>query len=282
MKKSLKIAFLISVFTFMPFMSVNAESRIVNSQDELKVAVVDDTVDTIVLGGDIQTTEKINIMRPVIIDGANHAITYIGTTYAYVLQFYKTTGTLKNIKLTGADGALLVNGSVVTLEGNIDVSGNRLGGIELGKGSGVTEFPDIIADDATIINTTESSNAPTAWLDISLDDIEKLLEGSAVSDEEIEIESWQFKGAALLTDKVQIQMFLDRANVPTGENVIDLSDEFAGKNDSEVEKSADNQKTEDNVATKNPNTYDSSILYLLFAIVSFIALGYSYAKATSR
>ncbi len=282
MKKNFRFVILMAVFALMPFMVVDAaESRIVNNQEELKAAIADSTVDTIVLGSDIETTEKINVLRPVKIDGANHTITYTGTAYAYVLQFYKTTGTLRNVKLTGADGGLLVNGSVVTFEGTIDVSGNKLGGIEMSRGQDVTEFPDIIADEAKIINTTESSIAPTVWIDIPLDEFEGL--GDDGSEDEIDTADWPFKGAAYLTDKDQIQMFLVRENVPTGDNVIDVSDEFINNDDSTVvEKPTETPKAEDNVATKNPNTYDSSIFYLLFAIVSFIALGYSYTKATSR
>lgn len=280
MKKSLKFVVLMAAFAFIPFMNVHAESRTVNNQEELKAAVADNAVDTIVLGQSFETTEKINIMRPVTIDGANYTITYTGTAYAYVLQFYRTTGTLKNIKLTGADGALLVNGSVVTLEGTIDVSDNKLGGIEMSMGGGVTEFPDVIADNATIVNNSESSSVPTVWIDIPLDKINDLDEGS---DDEFDVDSWPFKGAAYLIDKDQIQLFLDRVNVPTGDNVIDVSDEFTSDDNSNVtDKPAETTKKEDNVAAKNPNTYDSTIFYLVFALVSFMALGYSYTKATSR
>lgn len=282
MKKTLRFVFFMAVFALMPFMSVNAQERIVNDQDELKAAIADGTVDTIKLGGDITTTEGISVTREVIIDGDNHTITCNSTTPGEVLQYVQVDGTLKNIKLTGATGgAILADGAIITLDGAIDVSGNSLGGIRMSKSTGVTEFPDIIVDSATIVNTTESVSAPTVWIDIPIDEIGDFDDDT--TDTEIDLASWPFKGAAYLIDKDQIHLFLDRANVPTGNNVIDMSDEFVNDNKADVtDKSNDVSKKEDNVAAKNPNTYDSSIFYLLFAIVSFIALGYSYTKATSR
>ena len=169
---------LIFAITICPSFNVLASgSKTVNSESELKEALNDDSISTIVLGSDIETTEKINIMRPVTIDGANHTIKYIGTFGSsnsssntvwggiYILQVYKTTATIKNIKLTGGNAALLVNGSTVTLEGTIDVSGNGFGGIELGKGSDVNTAPHLIlSNNSEIINTTETANSPTLWV----------------------------------------------------------------------------------------------------------------------
>jgi hypothetical protein len=78
----------------------------------------------------------------VTINGNNKTITFTGDETGwqgnYVLHVYNTTGvTIKDIKLTGGDAALLVNGSEVTLTGAIDVSGNEFGGIESSKGVGV-------------------------------------------------------------------------------------------------------------------------------------------------
>lgn len=288
-----KLMLFISILVLIPLISVNAESRevTVTNQDELKAAIADNTIDTIILGNDIQTTEKITIAREVTIDGANHTIRYANAlgdawTGIYVLHFYKTTGTIKNIKLSGAEAAINVNGSTITLVGTIDVSGNRIGGIELGKGSGVTEFPDVVMDNATIVNTTESSTAPTVWIDIPLDQLGSLDSDDSASDE-FDVESWPFKGAAYLMDKDQIQMFLSRDNVPTGDTVKDVSDEFASvdnvnvSEDVQKREETSNEVNKDNIAKENPNTYDSAIFYLLFAIISFVVLGYSYSKATS-
>lgn len=154
-----------------------ATSKTVNNQAELKDALNDSNISTIILGSDIETTEKINILRNVTIDGNNKTIKYVGTFGSsnssdntvwggiYVLQVYKSNVTLKNIKLTGGNAGLLINGGHATFVGKIDVSGNGFGGIELGKGSGVTEAPKLtLTDDAEIINTTESTDKPTLWV----------------------------------------------------------------------------------------------------------------------
>ncbi len=198
--------FLLMMLAFIPFM-VDAKTILVGSQAELLEALKDSEADTIKLSKDIETTEKINITRPVTIDGGNHTIKYVGTFGSdnsksntvwggiYVLHFYKTSGTVKDIKLTGGNAALLLNGSKVNLEGTIDVSGNGFGGIELGKGSGVTEAPDLtLAKDINIVNTTEKGTAPTIWVakdgadgTITMNGITKTLdEGEEFSINEIE------------------------------------------------------------------------------------------------
>ena len=179
MKKISKILLLfVLTVTLCTTLNVKAAtSKTVNNQAELKDALNDSNVSTIILGSDIETTEKINILRDVTIDGNNKTIKYIGTFGSsnssdntvwggiYVLQVYKSNVTLKNIKLTGGNAGLLINGGHATFVGKIDVSGNGFGGIELGKGSGVTEAPKLtLTDDAEIINTTESTDKPTLWV----------------------------------------------------------------------------------------------------------------------
>ena len=164
---------LIAIF---PFMNVFAETRTINSEADLKSALQDESVTEIILGSNIETNEKINITRPVTIDGKGHSITYVGdfgdeghdkTVWAgiYVLQFYKTTGTLRDIKLTGGNAGLLLNGSQVKLEGVIDVSGNGFGGIELGQGVGVDEVVHLEMDNTTkLVNSNEDEDHPTVWV----------------------------------------------------------------------------------------------------------------------
>lgn len=173
-----KLLLIILTIALIPTLNANAAtSKTVNSQAELKEALNDSNISTIILGSDIETTEKINIMRDVTIDGNNKTIKYVGTFGSsnsndntvwggiYVLQVYKSNVTLKNIKLTGGNAGLLINGGHATFVGKIDVSGNGFGGIELGKGSGVTEAPTLtITDNAEIINTTESADKPTIWV----------------------------------------------------------------------------------------------------------------------
>ncbi len=175
MKKGLGLYILALVLMILPFLSVQAKSQTVNDQEELLGAISDKEVDTIILNKDINTTQKITITRPLTIDGNNHTMTYKGTfkdgsdktvwAGIYLLQFYKTTGTLKNIKLTGGNAALLVNGSTVHLVGKVDVSGNGFGGIELSQGKDVTDISKVIIDDDTeVVNTTDSENKPTVWV----------------------------------------------------------------------------------------------------------------------
>ena len=167
---------LLLLIGFLPLIGVHAASRTINSEADLKSALQDTSVTEIVLGSNIETHEKINITRPVTIDGKGHSITYVGnfgdeendfTVWAgiYVLQVYKTTATIRDIKLTGGNAALLVNGSTVKLEGTIDVSGNGFGGIELGQGVNVDEIVHLEMDNSTnIVNTTESADTPSLWV----------------------------------------------------------------------------------------------------------------------
>ena len=188
-KLYLGLALFLMAIILMPIMNVHAESYTVKNQEELKSALQNNDIDTIILGEDIETTEKINITRSVTIDGANHMIKYVGTFGAeggkdntvwagiYVLQFYKTTGTLKNIKLTGGNAGLLINGSDVTFVGTIDVSGNGFGGIELGQGANVTETNKLTLNDADIVNTTENDDHPTLWVPNDSDDAVVTVDG---------------------------------------------------------------------------------------------------------
>lgn len=180
MKNNFKKIFFLIIFTVVLLPCINvkaATSKTVNNESELKEALNDSNISTIIIGSDIETTEKINILRDVTIDGNNKTIRYVGkfgssnstdnTVWGgiYVLQVYKCNVTLKNIKLTGGNAGLLINGGHATFIGKIDVSGNGFGGIELGQGSNVTTSPTLTIDEnAEIINTTESEDRPTLWV----------------------------------------------------------------------------------------------------------------------
>ena len=162
---------LMLVLSIIPLATVGAQTTTVNNETQLLEALSNQDVDNIIIGGNIDTTQKINITRDVAIDGNNHTLTYKGTANVnewhgiYILQVYKCSVTLKDIKLTGGNAALLVNGGTVTLEGVIDVSGNTFGGIELGQGVNVNEVPHLDIDqDADIVNSTESEDKPTLWV----------------------------------------------------------------------------------------------------------------------
>ena len=175
------------MMAMIPMLQVHAQekSKTVNSQAEFKEALADDTITTIVLGKDI---------GPVTIDGRGHTMKYVGkfgssqssdnTVWGgiYVLQVYKTEATIRNIKLTGGNGGLLINGAKVKLEGTIDVSGNGFGGIELGQGSGVDSVAHIIlTDDTKLVNTTETPDKPTLW--VPKDSTGSILEVNGVKQE---------------------------------------------------------------------------------------------------
>ena len=162
---------LLAIF-IIPVIQVEAkeDTITVNNQQELKDALANDEISTIILGQDIETTEKINIMRPVTIDGNHKTIRYTGTFGSsqssdntvwggiYVLQVYRTSATIRNIKLTGGNAALLINGSTVKLEGTIDVSGNGFGGIELGKAINKGLYFDSNINIKTVIGKERKSN----------------------------------------------------------------------------------------------------------------------------
>lgn len=176
MKKFLQ--FCIFAFMVIPLIDIHAASSVtVHNQEELKNAINDANVNSIILGNDIETTEKINILRPLSIDGNNHTMKYVGTFGTngnsnntvwggiYLLQVYKTEVTIKDIKLTGGNAALLVNGGKVTVDGVLDVSGNGFGGIELGQGEAVQSTAHLIlTQNGKILNTTEDANKPTLWV----------------------------------------------------------------------------------------------------------------------
>lgn len=84
----------------------------------------------------------------------------------YGVQCYNGTYTLKNVTIKGGNAGILVNSANVTLEGTIDVSGNKFGGIEVSKSSNPV-LPDSVlnVNGATIINTTEEYGKPTIWTD---------------------------------------------------------------------------------------------------------------------
>jgi phage host-nuclease inhibitor protein Gam len=185
--------------------AVDPNAHIANVKDleEFKAALADASKSLINLTADFTTTEKILVSRDdVTINGNNKTITFTGDETGwqgnYVLHVYNTTGvTIKDIKLTGGDAALLVNGSEVTLTGAIDVSGNEFGGIESSKGVGVEKDPKLTVTGATFTNTSEAYGLPTIW--------EDQVEGTVVvADEQFTVNEEVREG--------QVQYYLDAQN----------------------------------------------------------------------
>lgn len=134
------------------------------------------------------------IVKNLIVDaGLQPSTVWVGT---YAIHVYNTKDvTLKNVAATGANGGILVNGSEVTLEGTIDVSGNGFVGIDVSKGEGLTSEPklnaslvdEIYADDVFDISDPEDVECiPAIWVDGIKDIAEaaKLVKLSELEEEE--------------------------------------------------------------------------------------------------
>ena len=170
-----------------------AVTATVKTYEELAAAIADTKVKTIILADDIALDAQINIRAGVTLDGAGYTIdaTKVKTTSAiviadgcivenvtvkgntrrnswdsnYGIQVYGNgiKASLEDVTVSGFDAAILVNGAELTLKGTVDVSNNEFGGIEISKGSAITTNAKLIVN-ATVVNTTESSTAPTAWI----------------------------------------------------------------------------------------------------------------------
>lgn len=112
---------------------------------------------------------------------------------AYGIQAYESTVTLNDVKATGADAGILVNGAEVTLEGVVDVSGNEFGGIEVAKGVDATTMPKLKGTAANLKNDTEqSSGKPTIWIDKVSELTAAVVEVSGLNEKEVERDQLYF------------------------------------------------------------------------------------------
>ena len=185
----------------------------VTDANELNAALINPEIAVIQLGNDISLSggAYLDIARPVVLDGQNHALkfsglealdaadhnddaviiraaaegtkiqdltvdaglktpkTWVGT---YAIHAYNTREvTLYNVKATGANGGILVNSSDVTLKGEIDVSGNGFGGIEISKANESAKDSYLNAEeDTSFVNGTEAYGIPTLWVDGTADE----------------------------------------------------------------------------------------------------------------
>ena len=296
-KLKLFLGLFISAFMVVPFMEVNAAEPVeVTTADELYNYLEGSEVTEVKLMNDIKTTHKINVTSDKIIDGNGYKITYVGTFNGgsrdnkvwgsdaeapydggvYVIQAYNANVTVKNITLTGGNVGLSANGANLTLEGTIDVSGNGFGGIELTKGAAPTlAVPSLTINNATIVNTTETDKLPTLWTD-------------NLSPEEVESMNIEYNGVkvAVTCDKedgkpLQVQLFLDEAHTPTGDNYVELDaadfrpEEVTPEEPVETEDPKEENKDEVKDEEVNPKTADGIILTVsalsISAIVAVIA-----------
>jgi hypothetical protein len=90
--------------------------------------------------------------------GADEAESWQGV---YGIQVYKSSDvTLGNVTAAGGDGGIFVNDSAVMLDGDIDVSGNEFGGIEVSNGSA-----NLTLAEGTEFSGTFDENQPPIWVD---------------------------------------------------------------------------------------------------------------------
>ncbi len=265
------LGFLICTFLFIPSVFADDSTKTVNNETELKDAINNGDVKTIELGSDIDITETIVVQSEKTIDGKNHTITYKGlfkggvsdnTVWGnntngrgvYIIQVYNTSATIKDIKLTGGNAGLLINGSNVELKGTIDVSGNGFGGIELGQGSGITTVPAVALNDVKLVNTSETSDKPTLWIDTTPEVAEKI--------------SVTINGKKLATSIVdgKVNVYLDETKAPDYE---------------EPKKEESSNQQADNTAKneiENPETFDDIIIYMIIAFLGIGLLIYGINK----
>lgn len=114
-------------------------------------------------GQNLVSTTDGTVIENVVVDNTVATEDWSST---YCMQVYNGTYTIRNCTLKGGNAGLLVNGANATLDGTIDISGNKFGGIEVSKGaaSGL-ENSTLNVNGATLVNTTEAYGKPTIWTD---------------------------------------------------------------------------------------------------------------------
>ena len=156
-------------FTADSAVTINRDSQSpvkIYAVDDAKTITVSSDKDGVVVTGGNVTIENLNVELSGDADGWQGK---------YVMQAYDnsnpaevplgvTTVNLINVKLSGGDAGLLVNGAQVTASQTLDVSGNEFGGIEVSKGTGVLRTP-LLALNGTVVNSDEAADKPTVWID---------------------------------------------------------------------------------------------------------------------
>ncbi len=147
-----------------------ASVAVVTDEATLLAAAANQDVTIVSLTASVTTSQKVIFSgRSVYIDGNGNSITFTGDPAGwqgnYVIQAYKSNLGTKNLTITGGDAAVLVNGATYNVQGSLNVSGNEFGGIEVSQGSGVVSPAILNATAATVLNTTEATGKPTAWID---------------------------------------------------------------------------------------------------------------------
>ena len=292
--KKIIMMVLVGAFVLVPMINVHAEdanTKQVSTGADFLAAIKDESVTKIELTQDIEITERGVITTAKEIDGNGYKITYTGgfknggdnTTWGsdtsngdgiYVILAWHTNVTLKDITLTGGNVGLSTNGANVTLEGTINVSGNGFGGIEVTDGGDDPRLPSLTIN-GTIVNTTETAATPTLWTD-------------GLTDEEVATVNIEYNGvqaAAYRTDKGQVQLFLNTANTPEGENYTALNaddykpepvEEPTEEPTTPVEENPTQGRVED--TTENPETSDGILLFVSLAVIGLAGTAVTYRR----
>lgn len=177
-------------FTVNPNLKEEMSIAEISTLDDLKKVMGDSTIKTVNLNKDVENIgEVITFSNKVTFNGNGHKLAFTTTgqnlvflqpstindltvesqgtdswTSTYAAQVYNGKGyVLNNVKFTGGNAGLLVNGATATVT-NIDVSGNTFGGIEVSKGSLATN-PSTLYIEGKVVNTTEAYEKPTVWTD---------------------------------------------------------------------------------------------------------------------
>ncbi len=131
---------------------------------ELKAAINNPKVKNISIQKDIKVEQTLKISSEKHINGNGYTLSGVTSwrgDNSHALQFMKTVGSLTNISIKGADAAVYVDGSTVTLSGKIDVSGNKLGGIIISGTSGAKTQTLVKIVNANLVNRDEANHKPT-------------------------------------------------------------------------------------------------------------------------
>ena len=174
----------------------NYGKAIITSGEEIETAASNPDISSIEINAPVSQSANVQFDKPMTINGNDNTLTQTttGKTFtmtqnssvsditiestadntdwhsSYALQFYTGEHTVSNVKLSGGNAGIIVNGATVTLDGTIDVSGNTFGGIEVSKGAAEGLTAGVLnVNNATLINTTEEYGKPTIWIDGNTD-----------------------------------------------------------------------------------------------------------------
>ena len=171
------LSLVFSTLAFSNTLSAEETYTEVNSTEDF-IAAIDRQDPKIILNESIVITEKININYDLEIEGLVGPFGTIagfrfegdveGWDRNFILHFYKSKSTLRNLNFTGGDAALLVNGSDLTLEDEISFDNHEFGAIEVSKGEGVSEKGILnLADSIRLEYYAENYDTPLVWFDSS-------------------------------------------------------------------------------------------------------------------